>query len=190
MRRIWGNSSVTTDIIGVGMNMQRITLMQISRTLAAAGILFVTSVAALAQPPAGAPGRGGGRGGPPAPKSPEVSADSRVTFRLRAPNAKEVAVTGMAGGRLVMQKDEQGVWSITTDALKPDMYSYSFSIDGATVTNVTSGLGELANLDAAHQKLLSDPALTRARHAFLRSPVSAKLGMLSSVKWSDPAGSP
>ena len=98
MRRIWGNSSVTTDIIGVGMNMQRITLMQISRTLAAAGILFVTSVAALAQPPAGAPGRGGGRGGPPAPKSPEVSADSRVTFRLRAPNAKEVAVTGMAHG--------------------------------------------------------------------------------------------
>ena len=135
MRRIWGNSSVTTDIIGVGMNMQRITLMQISRTLAAAGILFVTSVAALAQPPAGAPGRGGGRGGPPAPKSPEVSADSRVTFRLRAPNAKEVAVTGMPGGRLVMQKDEQGVWSITTDAMKPDMYSYSFSIDGATVTD-------------------------------------------------------
>lgn len=33
--------------------------------------------------------------------------------------------------------------------------------EGATVTNVTSGLGELANLDAAHQKLLSDPALTR-----------------------------
>lgn len=33
--------------------------------------------------------------------------------------------------------------------------------DGATVTNVTSGLGELAKLDAAHQRLLRDPALTR-----------------------------
>ncbi|MBA2539963.1 MAG: SDR family NAD(P)-dependent oxidoreductase [Deltaproteobacteria bacterium] len=33
--------------------------------------------------------------------------------------------------------------------------------DGATITNVTSGLGELANLDAAHRALLSDPALTR-----------------------------
>jgi len=33
--------------------------------------------------------------------------------------------------------------------------------DGATITNVTSGLGELANLDRAHQKLLADPALTR-----------------------------
>jgi len=33
--------------------------------------------------------------------------------------------------------------------------------DGATITNVTSGLGALANLDAAHRKRLADPALTR-----------------------------
>ncbi|MCW5803117.1 MAG: SDR family NAD(P)-dependent oxidoreductase [Deltaproteobacteria bacterium] len=33
--------------------------------------------------------------------------------------------------------------------------------DGATVTNVTSGLGELANLDAEHRRFLADPALTR-----------------------------
>jgi carbonyl reductase 1 len=31
----------------------------------------------------------------------------------------------------------------------------------ATVTNVTSGLGELSNLDAKYRALLSDPALTR-----------------------------
>ena len=61
-------------------------------------------------PPQAGP-RGGGRGAPPV-KSPEVS-DGRVTFRLRAPNAKEVAVA-LAGNRLTMQKDEQGVWSATT----------------------------------------------------------------------------
>jgi len=33
--------------------------------------------------------------------------------------------------------------------------------DGATVTNVTSGLGELSNLDAEHRRRLADPALTR-----------------------------
>lgn len=33
--------------------------------------------------------------------------------------------------------------------------------DGATITNVTSGLGALANLDEAHRRLLADPALTR-----------------------------
>lgn len=33
--------------------------------------------------------------------------------------------------------------------------------DGASITNVTSGLGSLDNLDAAHRALLADPALTR-----------------------------
>ncbi len=52
-------------------------------------------------------------------KSPEVAADGRVTFRLRAPNAKEVAVS-VGGKRLPMQKDEQGVWSVTSDPMTPD----------------------------------------------------------------------
>ncbi|MEO6774053.1 MAG: SDR family NAD(P)-dependent oxidoreductase [Kofleriaceae bacterium] len=34
--------------------------------------------------------------------------------------------------------------------------------DGATITNVTSGLGALAHLDPAHRRLLADPALARA----------------------------
>jgi NAD(P)-dependent dehydrogenase (short-subunit alcohol dehydrogenase family) len=33
--------------------------------------------------------------------------------------------------------------------------------DGATITNVTSGLGALDHLDGAHRRLLADPALTR-----------------------------
>ena len=71
------------------------------------------AAAAPTAPPQAGP-RGGGRGAPPV-RSPEVS-DGRVTFRLRAPNAKEVAVA-LAGNRLTMQKDEQGVWSATTDAV-------------------------------------------------------------------------
>ena len=74
-----------------------------------------------------------GRGTPPV-KSPEVSADGKITFRLRAPNAKEVFVTGI-GERIAMQKDEQGVWSATTDTLKPDIYTYSFSADGITLND-------------------------------------------------------
>src|SRR5215475_11833251 len=80
------------------------------------------------------PGRG------PAPvRSPEVAPDGKVTFRLRAPNAKEVAVTGI-GQRLTMQKDDQGVWSATTDALKPDIYTYAFSVDGATFLDPANSL--------------------------------------------------
>jgi carbonyl reductase 1 len=33
--------------------------------------------------------------------------------------------------------------------------------DGGTITNVTSGLGALENLDSAHRRLLADPGLTR-----------------------------
>jgi NAD(P)-dependent dehydrogenase (short-subunit alcohol dehydrogenase family) len=33
--------------------------------------------------------------------------------------------------------------------------------EGATITNVTSGLGALANLGEPHRRLLADPALTR-----------------------------
>jgi enterochelin esterase family protein len=69
-------------------------------------------------------------------RSPEVAPDGKVTFRFRAPDAKEVAVTGLAAGqRLAMQKDDKGIWSATTDALQPDLYTYSFNVDGATVTD-------------------------------------------------------
>jgi enterochelin esterase family protein len=74
-------------------------------------------------------GRGGGRGA--AVRSPEVSADRRVTFRLRAPNARDVSVTGLRTP-LPMAKDETGVWTATTEALDPDIYEYRFSVDGAT----------------------------------------------------------
>ena len=33
--------------------------------------------------------------------------------------------------------------------------------DGATITNVTSGLGALANLDGAHRSALAEPGLSR-----------------------------
>ena len=93
--------------------------------------------ASSGQAPAAAPqnpaGRGGGRGGAPV-KSPEVASDGRVTFRLRAPNAKEAFVT-LSGKRLDMAKDDQGVWSVTSDALTPDIYTYSMAVDGTTISD-------------------------------------------------------
>jgi enterochelin esterase family protein len=85
-----------------------------------------------AAPQAPAGGRGGGRGA--AIKSPDIAADGRVTFRLRAPNAKEVVVS-LGQTRLPMQKDEQGVWSATSDVLAPNYYTYSFVIDGTTAND-------------------------------------------------------
>ncbi len=63
--------------------------------------------------------------------SPEVHSDRRVTFRFRDPNAKQVSVH-LEGAKqpLPMQKDEDGVWAVTTDPLAPDLYGYSFEADG------------------------------------------------------------
>jgi enterochelin esterase-like enzyme len=68
-------------------------------------------------------------------KSPEVLPDRRVVFRIYAPKASDVSVSGDwitqgrgTGGRL--QKDERGVFSLTVGPLVPDFYSYSFNVDG------------------------------------------------------------
>jgi enterochelin esterase-like enzyme len=65
-------------------------------------------------------------------RSPEVLADRRVTLRLFAPKALEVLVVGnWAGGRgAAMIKDSSGVWSLTTAPLQPELWAYSFSVDG------------------------------------------------------------
>jgi enterochelin esterase-like enzyme len=102
--------------------------------------IFIFALATLSVfgqvPGGGRGGSGGGRGGfgGPAIKSPEISADSKLTVRLRAPNAKEVFLTG-AGARLALTKNDQGIWSGTTDTLKPDVYMYQFSVDGMTIND-------------------------------------------------------
>jgi enterochelin esterase-like enzyme len=68
--------------------------------------------------------------------SPEVSADGKVTFRMLAPNAKEVLVKGLRNlPDQPMANDGKGLWSVTVGPLAPDLYSYTFVIDGATVTD-------------------------------------------------------
>ncbi|MGA2602142.1 MAG: alpha/beta hydrolase-fold protein [Bryobacteraceae bacterium] len=72
--------------------------------------------------------------------SPEVHADRTVTFRFRDPNAKEVLLSREGAQKSAMQKDEQGVWSITTDALDPDIYRYTFLADGVASIDPNNSL--------------------------------------------------
>jgi enterochelin esterase-like enzyme len=63
--------------------------------------------------------------------SPELQADRHVTFRLRAPLAKEVTVSGdWGGGPTALTKDTEGIWSVTIGPLAPELYGYGFSVDG------------------------------------------------------------
>lgn len=67
--------------------------------------------------------------------SPEVQPDGRVTFRLPAPKAREVQVYCEGVNNSAMQRDANGVWSLTTDSLEPDIYSYSFNVDGVRLVD-------------------------------------------------------
>lgn len=62
--------------------------------------------------------------------SPEAHGNNTVTFRLHAPNAKEVKISGdWLQQPVAMNKDEKGLWSYTTGPLRSDLYSYSFWVD-------------------------------------------------------------
>jgi len=65
--------------------------------------------------------------------SPDIGADGSVTFRLRAPQAKEVKVTGQFGPEAAMAKGENGVWAVTVPSVPAGVHEYRFIVDGLTV---------------------------------------------------------
>ena len=68
-------------------------------------------------------------------QSPVINDDGTVTFNLYAPKAVKVEVAGdflPNSGAAAMKEGRNGVWSYTTDKLAPEMYSYTFNIDGMT----------------------------------------------------------
>jgi enterochelin esterase-like enzyme len=91
---------------------------------------------------------------PPAPQvSPEVHSDGSVSFRLRAPNAKAVQLAREGAQPQAMQKDDEGVWSLTTAPLAPDYYGYSFVADGVRLIDPSNPLLKpnlLATENAVH----------------------------------------
>ena len=72
--------------------------------------------------------------------SPEVHSDKRVTFRFRDLNATQVFLEREGAQPLPMQKDEHGVWSVTTDSLEPDFYGYSFVADNVALIDPSNPL--------------------------------------------------
>lgn len=65
--------------------------------------------------------------------SPEIGADNKITYRLYAPNAKQVGLTGdfIASNTRLTKDEASGVWSFTTaTAMPPGIYGYYFNLDG------------------------------------------------------------
>ena len=79
------------------------------------------------------------RSGPRPPEivSPQVSADGTVTFRLHAPQAEAVSVSGGdmpgVGTGLEMKKSDSGVWEATVGPVAAGAYRYMFIVDRVSV---------------------------------------------------------
>ncbi len=89
-------------------------------------VLFLLTVTAFAQSPPLV--------------SPEVHADRTVTFRVRAPNAKVVDLSLEGSKPVAMQLENKEVWTYTTPALDPDIYGYTFNIDGVSMADPNNRL--------------------------------------------------
>ena len=69
--------------------------------------------------------------------SPEVQADHKITFRILAPQAEKVRLSGgdmpgMGQGK-ELTKGENGVWEITIGPIDAGAYRYNFNVNGVTV---------------------------------------------------------
>lgn len=105
------------------MNTPRIT---ITAMVVAASVLTVVTTAQAQF----------GRQGPQV-TSPEVAASRRVTFRILAPKAETVLLTGSdipdLGRGAEMKKDPNGVWEVTLGPIDAGAYRYNFTVDGVSV---------------------------------------------------------
>jgi len=118
--------------------------------------------------------------------SPEISSSNDVTFRLKAPSATSVKLSGNwmpmvanangqgASRQLVdLVKDEKGVWSAQVKALAPELYGYTFLVDGVTT------------LDPANLKVARDGTFRTESLLYVGGPASdlywAKTGPKGSV---------
>ncbi len=95
---------------------------KITRSFYTCAVLCISCIAS-GQPPAG-----------PLARSPQVNPDKTITFRYSAPSAKNVTLSAQfAKGPLAMTKNANGIWTLTTDPVKPDIYPYNFVVDGIQV---------------------------------------------------------
>jgi enterochelin esterase-like enzyme len=105
-----------------------------ARTLGAvvSSLCLLMAVTVNAQPPAAPRTRGAQI------QSPVVHADRTVTFNFRAPNAKQVQLSGQflkANQPLKADPCSPGLWTVTVGPVEPNLYPYSFVVDGVQVAD-------------------------------------------------------
>jgi len=77
--------------------------------------------------------------------SPDFTADNAIYFRIKAPQAKSVQLSGnwmqmvsngdqgMTRKLTDLTQGEDGVWSVKVEGLEPELYGYTFLVDGVSI---------------------------------------------------------
>ena len=69
--------------------------------------------------------------------SPEIHEDNSVTFRIFAPEIGSASVSGNWmegwGASEPLVRNDTGLWTLTVGPLEPEIYTYSFRLDGITM---------------------------------------------------------
>src|SRR5215470_9177381 len=92
--------------------------------------------------------------------SPELQPDRRITFRISAPKANEVLLRFAEGAPQShrMAKGEDGLWSVTIGPVEPEIYTYSFLVDGAKTIDLSNPIMKVgATIDASVVEVRGDP---------------------------------
>jgi enterochelin esterase-like enzyme len=86
---------------------------------------------------------------PPVVVSPEVSADRQIIFRLLAPQAESVQLSGSdipgVGQGKPMTKGEKGIWEVTVGPIPSGSYRYDFNVNGVAVIDPRNPLVSESN---------------------------------------------
>ncbi|MBE9463214.1 esterase [Dyadobacter subterraneus] len=84
--------------------------------------------------------------------SPDVKDDHTITFRLKAPDAHEVKLTGgpilLALGvkdPVLFRKGEDGIWTLTVGPVKPNIYVYRLLLDGVAIVDPNNTITGASN---------------------------------------------
>ncbi|MDG1571932.1 alpha/beta hydrolase-fold protein [Robiginitalea sp. M366] len=118
--------------------------------------------------------------------SPELVEENTVIFRIQAPDANSVKLSGnwmpnapdgnggFAQEMVPLTLGENGVWSATIQAMEPELYAYAFMVDG------------VRTLDPANKNIVRDGRFSTASVLYVPGPASdlywAKAGPKGSVE--------
>lgn len=89
--------------------------------------------------------------------SPDIQPDGSVTFRLLAPQAREVVLRILVDPDFQnhpMVKDDKGVWSVKVGPFEPGLMEYSFLLEGVSIIDPSNPLKKQGARGAGSSQLV------------------------------------